>query len=60
MVLIRLAGIKGEGGRTTRDILQALVMVPFGMAVLEGYGLSTGFCEAHCRNLTERSEKPAA
>jgi len=60
MVLIRLAGTKGEGGRTAGCILQALVMVLFGIGVRpEALGVLIAF-EAHRRNLTERSEKPAA
>ena len=60
MVLLRLAGIKGEGGRTARAYFAGLVMVLFGIGVRpEALGVLTAF-EAHRRNLTERSEKPAA
>ena len=58
MVLIRLAVSRGrvDGGR----ILQALVVVLFGMGVPEAPWSIERLGEAHRRNLTERSEKPAA
>ena len=61
MVLIRLAGIKGRVDGPRGRILQALVMVLFGMGVRpEALWSVDRLGEAHRRNLTERSEKPAA
>jgi hypothetical protein len=61
MVLIRLAGIKGEGGRTTRAYFAGARhgsvrdgVRPEALWSVDRLG------EAHCRNLTEHSEKPAA